>query len=272
MNKCQINSQKNISLKVFKKNNINQTNEDFNEHKFFSSQQILKNEEKLLEFISDKKKLHLQSCFDDMGSREFLSTKNKAMEKIELNEIIDSKITKNESSTKKKDINKDEKKKLKLRKKISKKKSHIIKKNRHLNLSLQKCKLESFEENSENKNFLKERKANKSAKAVEHVIIGESKEKEKNKLEKESTDLIKKETKFAKDSEINIKKNKTKKNKVKIKKNHTKKPKRISITSINTVDSKLFNNENDYKNFKSFMSNDDLFLEEIVKLMKLNNH
>ena len=32
------------------------------------------------------------------------------------------------------------------------------------------------------------------------------------------------------------------------------------------------NNENDYKNFKSFMSNDDLFLEEIVKLMKLNNH
>lgn len=46
MNKCQINSQKNISLKVFKKNNINQTNEDFNEHKFFSSQQILKNEEK----------------------------------------------------------------------------------------------------------------------------------------------------------------------------------------------------------------------------------
>ena len=49
----------------------------------------LDNRQKLLDFISDKKKLSLKSVFDHKGTKSFLSDKELAMKRIELNENIE---------------------------------------------------------------------------------------------------------------------------------------------------------------------------------------
>ena len=69
-------------------NNTNKIDDDCKNSKYLFTQQKDRNNQKLLHFISDKKKLNLKSFFDQKGSEEFLSTKNEAMERIELNETI----------------------------------------------------------------------------------------------------------------------------------------------------------------------------------------
>ena len=74
---------------------------------------ILNNEKFLFDFISDKNKIKLFSCFDKKGAKKFLSEKDKAMKKITLfDEILDE-----NASTKK--IHKDKKLKKKARRSIS---------------------------------------------------------------------------------------------------------------------------------------------------------
>ena len=74
---------------------------------------ILNNEKFLYDFISDKNKIKLYSCFDKKGAKKFLSEKDKAMKKITLfDEILDE-----NASTKK--IHKDKKLKKKARRSIS---------------------------------------------------------------------------------------------------------------------------------------------------------
>ena len=74
---------------------------------------ILNNEKFLFDFISDKNKIKLYSCFDKKGAKKFLSEKDKAMKKITLfDEILDE-----NASTKK--IHKDKKLKKKARRSIS---------------------------------------------------------------------------------------------------------------------------------------------------------
>ena len=61
----------------------------------------LNTKQKLLDFISDKNKLTLNSYFDHRGTKAFLHGKNEAMKKIELNENIeDIQINKRKSDKK----------------------------------------------------------------------------------------------------------------------------------------------------------------------------
>jgi len=71
---------------------------DGSEMKYLNSQQKLDINQKLLDFISDKSKIVLKSCFDHKGSKKFLEGKSEAMKKIELNESI---LDKNKSKKKK---------------------------------------------------------------------------------------------------------------------------------------------------------------------------
>ena len=57
--------------------------------KHFLTEKDLDNRKKLLDFISDKKKLSLKSAFDHKGTKSFLSEKEVAMKRIELNENIE---------------------------------------------------------------------------------------------------------------------------------------------------------------------------------------
>ena len=90
----------------------------------------------LFDFISDKNKIIFKSCFDKKGAKQFLSDKNKAMEKMEFSDEI---LYEND---KKKNNNKDKSKKKKkkprysisdnlphLKNKINEKKSKISSKN-----------------------------------------------------------------------------------------------------------------------------------------------
>ena len=230
-------------------------NENIGEYHYLSSHQVYNNEQKLLDFISDKQKLNLKSCFDHKGCEDFLTKKNEAMEKIELNEQID------ENSINQQD--KGKKKLEKIKKKISKKKPHLVEKNKHLlKMSEEKFHLENKEEiQSKSKE-----KNHKSSKFINNYNYNE-------KLEEDSTGInvapkILKESKFIKDT------NKNKKIKEKMKKHiEEKNPKNnnISIESISTVNSKLFNNQKDFERYKKlYINEDDAFIEEIVKELKSN--
>ena len=55
---------------------------------------ILNNEKFLYNFISDKNKIKLYSCFDKKGAKKFLSEKDKAMKKITLfDDILDENVS-----------------------------------------------------------------------------------------------------------------------------------------------------------------------------------
>ena len=56
------------------------------------SVQDFNNRQKLIDFISDKKKLSLKSYFDHRGTKAFLNGKDEAMKRIELNENIEENI------------------------------------------------------------------------------------------------------------------------------------------------------------------------------------
>ena len=234
---------------------------------------MVTNEQKLLDFISDKKKLHLKSCFDQKGSKDFLSKKNEAMEKIELNETIEDIKMINGEKLKKIKTDEDNNK-LKIKKKMSKKKSHIIKKSENL----KKLSEEEFglnNEDIESKPYHHNHKNAKKSSKNTHKVIFFSELKEKNKLEDESTEANMA-TKITKESKIISSKSNNKKLKEKINNNIINKKNlketKISIESIDTVDSKLFNNKKDYEHYKHFCTKDDNFIKEIVEQLKSNNN
>ena len=62
---------------------------DFNSNNRFILTKDDLNKQKLFDFISDKKKLSINSYFDHIGAKKFLNGKEEAMKKIELNEILE---------------------------------------------------------------------------------------------------------------------------------------------------------------------------------------
>ena len=233
-----------------------------NNNYYLYTNQITNNEEKLLFFISDKKKLNLKSCFDHKGSKDFLYKKNEAMEKIELDETIE-----NSMNVKEKGKKFEEKNNKKLKKKIKKRQSHIVKKNKNLQkLSENEFKIENFDR--KNTPDCKKKKIHKSSIHMNRLFFEELKD--KIKIEEES---CYKNLKVKSSKDISSKIHKSKKNKLKqISKTKNSEDQNISINTITTVDSKLFNNNKDYNNYKSFITKDDLFIEEIVDELKSNNN
>ena len=199
--------------------------------------QNVNNKQKILDFISDKNKLSLNTYFDHKGTKKFLIGKNEAMRKIELDEIIESfEDNKKSSNLKKRSISK---------KKLSKQKSDCFNLKRS---SKKSVKIQSSKRIKLNKKLhfnLNEHSANdERASEIPERDHNHNHKKKKSSLAKEK-----------------IKKN-NKKEKINIDK---------SINSINTVNSKLFNNEEEYNIFKHLMSEDDIpILEDILHELDVN--
>ena len=123
-------------------------------------------------------------------------------------------------------------------------------------------------ENREEKKSKSKEKHHKSSKITNNYNFNYN-----EKLEEDSTRInvapkILKESKYIKDT------NKNKKIKEKMKKHIEEKNQKnndISIESISTVNSILFNNQKEFERYKKFYINeDDAFIEEIVKELKSN--
>lgn len=216
--------------------------------------QNIDNKQRLLEFISDKNKLSLKSYFDHKGTKEFLNGKNEAMKKIELNENIDneecykSKIEKKvKKSMSKKKILKQKSVGFNLKnisyKKIVSKRDSSKNKKKHNSISAKY--LSNY--NDKNINTLKEKFDNYGLEERSNNNDGmphspaHSRRKKRNSLKRK----IKK-----KNKNINIDK---------------------SINSISTVNSKLFNNEKEYENFKHLVTKDDVpILKDILYELDVN--
>ena len=97
-----------------------------NHEQIYNNLKTLNDEKFLCDFISDKNKIKLYSCFDKKGAKKFLSEKDKAMKKITLfDEILEENV-----STKKK--HKEKKLKKKARRSISDNLAEIkVKKPKH---------------------------------------------------------------------------------------------------------------------------------------------
>ena len=182
--------------------------------------QELNNQQKLLDFISDKKKLSLKSYFDQGGSKAFLNGKDEAMRKIELNENIEEK-----------QINK------KLTKKKNKK---IYKMNSAEYIETKKDKINSiikYKSIKEKKNGDTNYKLTNIHEKIndndsKNIIISDM-----NKQKQIKPKSILKKKLCKKKNDMNISK---------------------SIISVLTIDSTLFNNEKDYKKYQKLTTNDDL--------------
>lgn len=182
--------------------------------------QELNNQQKLLDFISDKNKLSLKSYFDQGGSKAFLNGKDDAMRKIELNENIEEK-----------QINK------KLTKKKNKK---IYKMNSAEYIETKKDKINSIIKYKS----IKEKKNGDTNYKLTNIHEKINDNDSKNII---ISDMIKQ--KQIKPKSILKKKLCKKKNDMNISK---------SIISVLTIDSTLFNNEKDYKKYQKLTTNDDL--------------
>lgn len=216
--------------------------------------QNIDNKQRLLDFISDKNKLSLKSYFDHKGTKEFLYGKNEAMKKIELNENIDNEEC-CKSKTEKKVIKGMSKKKILKQKsvgfnlknisykKIVSKRDSSKNKKKHNSISAKY--LSNY--NDKNINTLKEKFDNYGLEERSNNNDGvphspaHSRRKKRNSLKRK----IKK-----KNKNINIDK---------------------SINSISTVNSKLFNNEKEYENFKHLVTKDDVpILKDILYELDVN--
>ena len=236
------NLSNNTNAKISEKNN-NQI------HLF--TKQLPTNQQKLLDFISDKNKLILKSFFDNKGSNDFLSGKNEALKEIELDATISS--AQNENNMK------EEKTKSKTPKKVKKQKSSKSKK------KLKLCQEDIKKENYELENSPKKRRKKK---IISYLHSNNDKffvEKEKNKYkyEEESTYNNMHLKTMAETGSI-VPKNKN----IKDKNNNIKllKDTKISVFSLSTIDSKIFNNKIDFEKNKNYMDKDDSLLEIIYQL------
>ena len=206
--------------------------------------QDIDNKQKLYDFISGgKNKLTLKTLFDHKGTKEFLLGKNEAMKKIELNESIE-------------EINKIKSKEIN-RKSISKLKSNksqkMLNKLDSMNLNLNNVKKRKKNSLS-TKNIDVLYKNKLSSINQQHMMIG-------------FEDGIPPPN-WETHTPINCRKKRKKKNKSRKKSVNVDK----SINSIETVDSKLFDDKKDYEHYKkNFLNKDDTsFLEGIINELDLN--
>lgn len=250
--KKKYNSSKHSSIKFIlqtkKERKVSNVECNLNDKYLLTTPEI-SNHQKLLNFISDKKKLTLKSYFDHRGTKAFLNGKNEAMKKISLNESLEE-DTINEKTTKKK------------HKKFQKMRSvaFLKTKNNNGNLII----------NSEfTKEIQKERKKNFSTAKP----ISNSRKNKKNSLDEISNGCN---LDNSMENEQNSPLIKTKKEKPKsILKNRLAKKKEQninkSINSILTVDSTLFNNKKDYNNYKRLPTKEDIpIIEDILNELGVN--
>ncbi len=273
MDKCQ-NKQKDILLTENERNSLNQLTTNQDNCNYLFTQEIINNNRKLLDFISDKNKLNLQTYFDRKGSEEFLLRKNEAMEKIELDETIDETIINNnkniEISRPNEEINNK-----KINKKINKKKSEVVNKDKNLEtISEEKFDLRKNDEFRGGSKSVKKKQNSLQNNNKNNNNSNNKEKKDKNILEEEST-KVKLVPKDVKENKTLVKRN----NKLKEKINNYKylqnpvKETILSIETIITVDSKLFNEKKDYEHYKRFYAKDeDTLIEEIVNQLKTNNN
>ncbi len=230
-----------------------------------STVQNINNKQKLFDFISDKKKLSLNTFFDHKGTKEFLMGKNEAMRKIELDEIELNEDNKKFSNIKKRSISK---------KKLSKQKSvgFTLKRSSKKSLkieSTQKIKLKKKHKSLSTKHFTHHEDA-KNSTFKEKFVHFNIKERSANddRISKSHGHEHEHENEH---NEHTHKKKKSSLIKKKIKKNNEKINIDKSINSINTVNSKLFNNEKEYNNFKRLLTKDDVpILEDILYELDVN--
>jgi len=208
---------------------------DESEMKYLNSQQKLDINQKLLDFISDKSKIVLKSCFDHKGSKKFLEGKSEAMKKIELNESI---LDKNKNKSKKEKVRVHNSHKLHylindhLLNKIEDNKKYIS--SSSINNNLKKSKIQ-------NKGFINNNKYLKDINTKKQYIKSSEKNKQKNYLDTDYNNY-----------QYNLD---------------------LSIDSKVSINSQLFNNYNQYINTTKLMSKDDiLFYEEIISELKSNNN
>ena len=180
--------------------------------------QDLNNKQKLFDFISDKKKLSLQSFFDHKGTKAFLNGKDKAMKRIELDDNIEENINN-------KRTNKKNKKK--------KRKSCEFLVNHNYNEFIKKDTIK------------KNKKSSKNKKCISTNNIINFAGTKLNNINERFVDFEFEQLLWEPHSPTNkrnriklIEKKKTKKNNKRHKINNDK-----SINSISTIDSKLFENK-----------------------------
>ena len=220
------------------------------------------NNQKLLDFISDKNKFCFKSHFDHKGTKAFLNGKEEAMKKIELDENIEENEIKSGNIDNK---NKYKKKMLKM------KSEEFLLKYKKGNKDLintevsnkKKKKLSNSKSNKFLSNFGKNQLIN-----LKEIF---------NDLDLDEIPI----------SETNIQKNKPKKRKsIKVKNKKEKKDKKDkkdkkekkenknndkSVISIITVDSKLFNNKVEYDNYKRLATKEDYpIIENIINELDVN--
>ena len=221
--------------------------------------QNVNNKQKILDFISDKNKLSLNTYFDHKGTKKFLMGKNEAMRKIELDEIIESfEDNRKFSNLKKRSISK---------KKLSKQKSDCfnLKRSSKKSVKIQsskRIKLNKKHNSLSTKNLINHKDA-KNNTFKEKLLLFNLNEYSTN--DDRASEIPK--------HDHNYNHNHKKKKRSLIKKNNKKEKINIdkSINSINTVNSKLFNNEEEYNIFKHFMTKDDIpILEDILHELDVN--
>ena len=221
--------------------------ENINERYILTTQENTK--QRLLDFISVKKKFFFNSFFDHKGTKEFLNSKNEAMKEIELNDNMDN--------------NKIKRKSLKKIKKYEKRKSAgyvLVKEKKFKNAEIKEESLKKKKgayKGSASSKFCSN--MNFGDYRIE-TSVGNNLDEEEKKWEPYTPQKTHKKKRKSSAKEKD-EKNNNKKEKI----NEDK-----SIISITTVDSKLFNNNKEYNNFKHLLTKDD---EPIFKdiLYELDN-
>lgn len=205
---------------------------DESEMKYLNTQNI---NQKLLDFISDKSKIVLKSCFDYKGSKQFLEGKSEAMKKIELNESI-------------LDENQNKKEKKKIRETNSGKLNFLI--NNHL--------LSKTEENKKYISYFSINNNLKKKKIQNDEFINYKTFHEHNyTIKKNIKSSEKKAQKKYLDSDFNNAHHNLD----------------LSLDSKVSINSQLFNNYKDYKNSTKLISKDDiLFYEGLLSELKSNKN
>ena len=218
-------SEKNL-LKANKLAKIDET-----EMQYLITQQKFNINQKLLDFISDKSKIVLKSCFDYKGSKQFLEGKSEAMKKIELNESI---LGENQNKSKKKKIRVHNSLKLKplinnnLLNKIEDNKKYISRISTNNNYKISRLQNEEFINNN---TYLENNFSNKKN------IKSTDKKKHKKYLDTDNNNAH---------NNLNL-----------------------SIDSKVSLNSQLFSNYKEYKNSTKLISNDDIvFYEELLSELK----
>ena len=233
------NTQKKNRIYSLSEKNLLKTNKlaqiEESEMKYLNTQQKFSINQKLLDFISDKSKIVLKSCFDYKGSKQFLEGKSEAMKKIELNESI---LDENQ--------NKNKNKKVRVHSSLK------------LNFLISDHLLNKMEDNKKYISCYSINNNDKKSKIQNEEFINNNIYLQNNYINKK-----------------NIKTSEKKKQKKHLDTDYNNVPNNLdlSIDSKVSLNSQLFNNYKEYKNSTKLISKDDIiFYEELLSELKSNKN